>query len=91
MDGRPEAGQKLDEMVVLALRDLQVHRVQEAVGRVVERPPEGRAGPLHEDLAERRRHALGAEAREPWARCRGGRVGHGAKDTSPARLVTEPA
>ena len=45
---------------MLALRDVEVDRVEEAVRRVVERPPERRAGPLDEDVAQRRGHALGA-------------------------------
>ena len=76
---RPEPREQLDEGVVLALGDVEVDRVEEAVGRVVEGPPERRAGPLDEDLAERRGHALGAVGQ-------GGRV-HAAQDTGPRGLV----
>ena len=38
---------------------VEVDRLQEAVGRVVERPPEGRAGPLDEHVAQRRRSCSG--------------------------------
>ena len=51
VDRRPEPRQELDEGVVLALGDVEVDRVEEAVGRVVEGPPERRAGPLDEDVA----------------------------------------
>ena len=61
VDRRSEAGQELDEGVVLALGDVEVDRVEEAVGRVVEGAPEGRPRPLDQDVAQRRGHALGAE------------------------------
>ena len=61
VDPRSERGEDVDEGVVLATRELEVDRVQEPVGRVVERGAERRAGPLHEHVAQWRRHALGAE------------------------------
>jgi hypothetical protein len=60
VDRRAETRQQLDERVVLAHCHVEVDRVQEAVRRIVERPAEGRPRPLHEDLAQRRGHALGA-------------------------------
>ena len=50
MDGRPEAREQLGERIVLAPGDVEIDRMEEAVGRVIERSPERRAGPLHEDL-----------------------------------------
>ena len=41
---------------------VEVDRAEEAVGRVVEGPPEGRPRPLHEHLAQVGGHALGAVA-----------------------------
>ena len=61
VDGGAEAGEQFGERVVLALGERQVHGVEEAVGRIVERPPEGRSRPLDEDLAQRRGHALRPE------------------------------
>ena len=61
VDRRPERREQLHEPVVLALRDRQVARVEEAVGGIVERPAERRTRPLDEHVAQRRGHALGAE------------------------------
>ena len=58
---RTERGQQLREPIVLALRDVQVARVEEAVRWVVERRAERRARPLDEDVEQRRGHALGAK------------------------------
>ena len=61
VDRRPERREQLDEPVVLALRDRQVARVEEAVGGIVEGGTERRTRPLDEHLAQRRGHALGTE------------------------------
>ncbi len=68
VDRRAEAGQELGERVVLAPGDVEVDRMEEAVGRVVERPAEGRPGPLDQDVAERGGHALGAERSDDLGR-----------------------
>ena len=47
---------------MLPLRDVEVDRAEEAVGGVVEGPPECRSGSMDEDLAQLRGHALGAES-----------------------------
>ena len=60
VDRRAEARQDVHEGRVLATRDLQVAGVQEAVRGVIERPPECRAGRLHEHVPKRGGHALGA-------------------------------
>ena len=61
MDARAERGQGLDERVVLAPREVEVDRVEEAVRRIVEGGAEGRPGALDQDVEQRRGHALGAE------------------------------
>ena len=61
VDARPERRQRLDERVVLAACELEVDRVEEAVGRIVEGGAERRPRPLDEDVEQRRGHALGAE------------------------------
>src|SRR5690349_7330843 len=58
VDGRPKPRQDVDERRVFAAREREVACVQETVGRVIERPPEGRAGRLDEHIAERSGHAL---------------------------------
>ena len=82
MDLRPERREQLDERVVLALGDVEVDRVQEAVGRVVEGGPEGRTGSLDQHVAQRRDHRLGAV----------GTIGHDhrMKHTVPARWSALP-
>ena len=62
VDRRPEPGQDLEERVVLAARNVEVDRVQEAVRGIVECAPEGFAGPFDEHVAQRGGHALGAVA-----------------------------
>jgi hypothetical protein len=49
---------------VLTLRDVEVDRMQEAVFGVVERAPERVARAFHEDIAQRRGHALRAITRQ---------------------------
>jgi hypothetical protein len=80
VDDDAEAGQDRAEGVVLALRLGQVDRVQEAVSGVLVGAAERGAGALHEGLAERRGHALGAEA----ARAGCGDVCHAASVDDPA-------
>ncbi len=46
---------------MLAPREVEVDRVEEAVRRIVERGAEGRPGALDQDVEQRRGHALGAE------------------------------
>ena len=60
MDRRSEASQQLHEPVVLALGDIEIDRVQEAMRRIVERPTERLTGPLDQDVVQRRGHALRA-------------------------------
>ena len=62
MNGRAEPVERLHEHVVLALGPPEIDRSQEAVGWLIERPPEGRTRPLHEDVAQGGGHALGAVA-----------------------------
>ena len=62
VDGGPEAREHRGERVVLALRELEIDGVAEAVGRIVECRTERRPGPLDEGLEERSGHALGAES-----------------------------
>ena len=52
------------ERVVLGLRPLEVHRVVEAVRRIVERAAEGPAGTLDEHVGQRRCHRPRAVRRE---------------------------
>jgi hypothetical protein len=59
VDRDPELGQRLDERGVLALRDREVHGMEEAVRRIVEGSGERPPRSLDEDVMERRGHALG--------------------------------
>jgi hypothetical protein len=61
VDGRAQVGQDRRQRVVLALGRVQVDGVQVAVGGIVEGGAEGRSGALHQDVAQPRGHALGAE------------------------------
>ena len=58
----PSDRQELDERRVLALRDVEVDRMEEAVGGILERPPERGPGRLDQRLPKRRGHALAAES-----------------------------
>ena len=49
---RPEAGEDLDERVVLGTCAVEVDRVQEAMGRIVEGGAKGGSGSLDEDFAQ---------------------------------------
>jgi len=60
VDPHVQADEELDEGIVLAPGDGQVDRVQEFVGRVVERRAERVTGRMHEHVAQRRDHRLGA-------------------------------
>jgi len=62
MDARAEPGQGLDERIVLATRDREVDRVEEAVCRIIEGGAERESRTLDQDVEERGGHALGAEA-----------------------------
>ena len=62
MDPDAEAVERSDEPVVLAPGSIEVDRAEEAVGRIVEGPPEGGAGPLDEDVAQGGRRAARAVA-----------------------------
>ena len=57
MDPHAEAGEGIDQPVVLAPGPIEVDRSEKAVGGIVECPPEGRPGPLDEDVAEGRGRA----------------------------------
>ncbi len=61
VDPDPEAGEEAREGIVLATRQLQVDRMAEAVGGLVEGCAECGARPLDENVAERRRHGLRPE------------------------------
>jgi hypothetical protein len=80
VDADAERRQELGEGVVLALREPEIAGVEEPVPGVVEGGPERRPGPLHEDVVERRRHALrpvgaaGHRRRRHERRIRSGRV-----------------
>ena len=80
VDARTERGQRLDEGVVLAAGDLQIDRVEEPVGRVVERGPEGGTGSLDQDVEQRadmlwapkRRASVVIDAKDTRSACRRG-------------------
>ena len=82
VDRRAEARQGLHEPVVLAARGVEVDRSEEAGRGIVERPREGGPGRLHEDLEERRGHALGA----PGAVGRGGHSARIRRAGEPGRV-----
>ena len=59
----PRRASVVGEDVVLALRDVEIDRMEEAVGRVVEGGPERGPRSLDEDVEQRSGHALGAVRR----------------------------
>jgi hypothetical protein len=61
VDGDAEAGQRLDEAIVLAPGPVELDGAQEAAPRHLERPAKRRPGRAHKDFGEIGRHRLGAE------------------------------